>query len=990
VVVGFYPTILNKPVALAPVYACGRVVPADHLNPGTQVTAFQQGNTVAISSANVTQSWQPVVTSALVPNTNVFVRQTACPGVTGHEKHADSDAIPVSPNPTIVPPPVVETPLVGADALTLHGLLTGSGVDVSESGGVIGSGLATNERNYVAVTKITSAPVTAIQKLCRPSSPSTPVTPTTMLSPPEILTPVCEGTHYVTVRGAYINSILVLFRNGSIAGMAGATLGDVKMALGGGVVWNLGDQIQVLQYVGPIQSQISASVYANCSGQNVITQHNDNSRSGSVLHEAHLTPASVASAAFTKLYTRQVDGDIVGQPLFVKGVHTATAGAKDLFLVTTSKNNIYAFDANDLTAAPATPPIWSRNLCSSSLSGVCGETYSGVVGITSTPVIDPGTQTMYVVANCTPLGTAVAANLNNGRIRIFAINIANSTDRVPSVEIAATDPGIPSTHFDPHCQRNRPGLLLSQGVVYVAFATFSCDAGCAQSGYHGWVLGYRALDLKQSGVFCTSPKGNGVGIWQTGNGLAADANGSIYFETGNGDSALENSFVKLTVSNSGGLSVAGSFTPNNAHTTLAPGQRSLDDGDTDLGSGGPLLLPNNRLIGGGKQGRYYVLDQNTMHLSQNSSPDIFGFDGFQAFLNTYHLADSAHQVACAPAGGAAGCQVTPTCSIDPRHYGDGELCGPNIHGGPVYWPVDKTHGFLYEMPEKDYLKGFRYETGTKHVTEAPGLTAMGSLSRPPTDGMPGGYSSISANGGNAGIVWTLMPNGDAQWQLRPGRLAAFDAITLRQIWADSDDYTFAKAVPPTIADGKVIRATGSQVPNGSSDSRVVVVYGITPRIKAQTLGSPVTGLKTGYSISEKYANSGGSSGILGEPASKETRIADQRGGMFQEFRGTIFGMTSMNTSITDDHQAQMPTCSVPKGKTTLVRSSVYWSPQTYAHMVQGEIRDYWLKLGGTKSKLGYPITDETYTPDHLGRISSFEGGEIWWYPEKGAYLKLRR
>jgi len=991
-IVGAYPAHLNNPVALAPVYACGRVVPANNLNPGTQVTVFQQGIAAPIGSASATQAWQPVVTSALVPNTNVFARQTSCAGIASHEKHADSDAISVSASPSVVPPPIVETPPVGADAVTLHGLLTGSAVDVSESGSVIGSGLANADRNYFSVPRIGTASVTAIQKLCTPSAPSIPVTPSTTLSMPVILTPVCEGTHYVTVRGAYVNSILVLFRNGAIAGMAGATLGDVKMALGGGAVWNLGDEIQVLQYVGPIQSPISASVYANCSPQNVITQHNDNSRSGGALHETHLTPAAVASAAFEKLYTRQVDGDIVGQPLFVKGVRTRTAEVTDLFLITTSKNNIYAFDANDLTTAPATLPIWSRTLCSSSRSGVCGETYSGVVGITSTPVIDPGTQTMYVVANCTPPGTAVTADRNNGRIRIFAIDIGDSTDRVPPVEVTATDPGTPTTRFDPHCQRNRPGLLLSRGIIYAAFATFSCDQGCAESGYHGWVIGYRASDLRQTGVFCTSPTGNGVGIWQTGNGLAADASGSIYLETGNGDAniQIENSFVKLSVFISGRLALAGSFTPNNARTAVAPGQRSLDNGDTDLGSGGPLLLPNGRLIGGGKQGRYYVLDRNTMHLTQNSSPDAFGFDGFQAFLNTYHLADAAHPVACAPAGGAAGCQVTTSCSIDPRHYGDGELCGPNIHGGPVYWPLDNNHGFIYEMPEKDYLKAFRYDTGTKHVTEAPSLTATGSLSRPPTDGMPGGYSSLSANGRTAGIVWTSMPNGDAQWGLTPGRLAAFDALTLRQIWADPDDYTFAKAVPPTIADGKVIRATGSQPPNAMADFRLVAVYGLNPRGRAKSVGSPVTGIKRGYSIAEKYANYGGALGILGTPVSDETRVPDQRGGLFQEFRGTLFGMTSMNTSVMDDHDAQIPTCSVPKGKTTVVNSSVYWSRQTYANVVQGEIRDYWLKLGGTKSKLGYPTADETYTPDHLGRKSSFEHGEIWWYPGKGAYIKPGR
>jgi hypothetical protein len=612
---------------------------------------------------------------------------------------------------------------------------------------------------------------------------------------------------------------------------------------------------------------------------------------------------------------------------------------------------------------------------------VCTETYSQVVGITSTPVIDASTEIMYVVANCTPEGALIDPNINNGVIRIYAVNLQDGTDHVPPVQIQATDPTTPSAKFDPHCQRNRPGLLLSKGVVYAAFATFSCDFGCAGSNpYHGWVIGYRASDLKQTGVFCTSPTGASVGIWQTGNGLAADADGSIYFQTGNGQGDLEDSFVKLALTNTGGLSKAGSFTPNNALTAVGPGQRSLDAGDTDLGSGGPLLLPEGRLIGGGKQGRFYALDQQTMKLTQDAAPDVFGFDGFQAFLNTYHAKDATHTVACAPSGGANGCMPTASCFIDPKNYGDGELCGPNIHGGPVYWQVDKAHGFVYEMPEKDFLKAFKYDMASKHVGESPALNAAGSLARPPTDGMPGGYSSLSANGSKSGIVWTLMPNGDAQWNLQPGRMAAFDALTLKQIWSDPDNYAFAKAVPPTIADGKVIRATASQPAGAPPDFRLVAVYGFSPDTRKRAAC---------YSIQEKYANYGGSLGILGTPSGPETRVGDESG-IQQDFRGHIFGMTSTSTSLKEDPHATIPTCSVPVGKTTVVESSIYSSQRTCANVVQGEIRDLYLKLGGPKSKLGYPTSDETSTPDHRGRMSMFEHGEIWWYPEKGAYLQTPR
>jgi hypothetical protein len=994
-VVSAYPSTLNKPVVDPPIYACGQVVPVDHLNPGTHVTVFEVGVSSPIGAGDATQAWQPIVTSPLNDGKQVFAKQTSCPSDPVKKMEAQSDPLTVLSSTPPVPPPTIEKPPLGADVVVLDGLLTGSAVEVSQVGSVIGGGFSTGSRNTAPVKRITApTAITATQKLCTTSLPSAPVTPSTTLDAPVIVPPVCENTHYVTIRGTYPGAIIVLLRNGAVSTYSGGVLGDLTMALGGGAVWSLGDEIQVQQYVsstvGTTLSGVSASVYANCAPQNVLTQHNDNSRSGAALHESKLTPKNVASSSFVKLFTRQVDGDVVGQPLFLKGARTST-GVKDLFLVTTSKNNLYAFDANDLT--PAATSVWARNLCSSARSGVCGETYSRVVGITSTPVIDASTQAMYVVANCTAPGAPIVNDINNGVIRMYAINLKDGTNKLPPVDIDATDPSTPTTKFDPHCQRNRPGLLLSKGVVYAAFATFSCDVNCASNPYHGWVLGYRATDLKQTAAFCTSPTGGGAGIWQTGNGLAAASDGSIYFQTGNGPSDLANSFVKLEVSSTGALSKAGSFTPNNANSAMAPDERSLNLGDTDLGSGGPMLLPQGRLIGGGKQGRYYVLDQGTMALTQNATPDVNKFDGFQAFLNTYHQKDSTHTMHCAAAGGAAGCDpnTPPACFIDVRHYGDGELCGPNIHGGPVFWQVDSNRGFIYQMPEKDSLKAFRYDLTTMKVTETPLLTAAGSLAKP-ADGMPGGYSSISANGAKNGIVWTLLPTGDAQWNLAGGRMAAFDASTLKQIWSDPEDYMFAKAVPPTVADGKVIRATGS-VPTGApADFRVVAVYGLG---KVRTSGAATVvpparsdaRVRACYTIEEKYANYGETQGILGTPTGPEIQLDDRSRGRYRNFRGRIFGMTANNASVEEAADSPIPTCSVPIGKDTEVDSSIYWTPRMCANVVQGEIRDYWLRLGGPKGKFGYPIGDETSTPDHRGRMSQFEHGEIWWYPEKGAYAR---
>ena len=592
--------------------------------------------------------------------------------------------------------------------------------------------------------------------------------------------------------------------------------------------------------------------------RDVLTQHNDNARSGAYLAESHLTPEAIRAGRFGRLYTRSVDGDILAQPLYAHGVSTPTRGVRNLVIVATAKNMVYAFDADDESPDPRAGAIWSASLgqarrlrrptcvgaqtsdCDTRDGGeICAETYNGYVGVTSTPVIDRITNTLYVVAR---VSTKKGA-MDDGANYLYAMNIADGSFRLPPKKIEAVDPASGDV-FDPHCERNRPGLLLVHGVVYVAFGTLNCDGFCpvTQTPYHGWVLGYRADSLAQVAVFDASPGGAGAGIWQSGGGLVGLPDGTIYLETGNGyincrdprfhtqaykekyfdkcspaDVPLGNSFVRLQATNARpGLRVAGSFTPNNA--------TELRDADVDVGSGGPMALPGERLIGGGKQGRYYVLSTRTMRLTQNAhrGPQ-WPVDGFQAFFNTWH--SDARQPLC-PYNETAG-----NCYVDPASYGRAERFGPNIHGGPVYWEHPRLgYGLIYQMAEKDYLKAFTYDLKTHRVAERPRMMARVRG----VDGMPGGSSSLSAQGDAGGILWVLLPEGDAQWANRAGLLYAFDASTLRELWSDppvdppgqatnphpsgsSPEVLFAKFTPPTIADGKVFRATYSNE---------LVVYGL--------------------------------------------------------------------------------------------------------------------------------------------------------------------
>jgi hypothetical protein len=462
-----------------------------------------------------------------------------------------------------------------------------------------------------------------------------------------------------------------------------------------------------------------------------------------------------------------------------------------LLFIATSTNHVYAFDFDNTDQSPAAAVVWQRRLQpwrALDTNDICAETI-GTVGITGTPVIDVVGATMFVVTRKWTTRGAVDDGINF----LHALDVATGAERPGSpVQIRAQDPHNSSLHYDSRVQRQRPGLLLLNGVVYLGFATFSCDGG----DYHGWVLGYRAPDLAQVGVFCTSSDGVGAGIWQSGSGLVGAPDGSIWFETGNETVVAPNtygdSFFRLRVTASPpGLEVASPppFRPSNWNL--------LRTGDTDLGSGGPMLLPGGRLIGGGKQGRYYVLDPYTMRLTQDqTSPDPAHIgEGFQAFKNTWHP------------------ELTET------DYATSEANGPNIHGCPIYWPGTS---YIYQMPEKDFMKAFYYDRLNGTVQQTPVRTA----SVRPTDGMPGGFSSISANGNQDGIVWTILPNSDGQWQKVPGTMVAFDATTLEEIWRDPVPEAFSKFCPPTIADGKVVRPTSASNVEAGRNSGKILVYGL--------------------------------------------------------------------------------------------------------------------------------------------------------------------
>ncbi len=356
----------------------------------------------------------------------------------------------------------------------------------------------------------------------------------------------------------------------------------------------------------------STSVSAHTQTQvDVLTQHNNNFRTGANLRETVLTPANVNEAQFGMLFKRVVDDQLYTQPLIATDI-AVSGGTHDLVYVTTVNNSVYAFDAND---AKASLPVWHVNF------GTPANVHStdfgcldmnGQMGIVGTPIIDKERGVLYVVA-LTRAGAPTGAW--TGFIqRLHELDLATGADLTDSpVAISAPD-------FNPLMQNQRPALMLVNGMVYVGYSSH-----CDKEPYHGFLMTYDAKTLAQVNVLNTSPTGSEASIWQSGQGPAADEEGNVYVVTGNGSwdgvRNFSESFLKLTPH----LKLIDWFTPTNHF--------ALDARDNDLDASGATLIPGTHLVvGGGKEGVLYVLD--TRNLGHRG--DEHALEHFQATASHMH------------------------------------------------------------------------------------------------------------------------------------------------------------------------------------------------------------------------------------------------------------------------------------------------------------------------------------------------------------------
>jgi len=522
----------------------------------------------------------------------------------------------------------------------------------------------------------------------------------------------------------------------------------------------------------------------------VWTYHNNNLRTGADTNETILNLTNVTSTRFGKLLTYPVDGCVYAQPLYVPNLNMQ--GRHNVIFIATENATVYAFDADSAGASGG--QLWKTNLGAAAVTTTAtytnknfgtrynGNAYTDIVpqvGSTGTPVIDTNSGTLYVDV----FTGIVGGGVTNYYHYLHALNITNGTEAANSpvlVTASVAGNGVDSVGgrvtFNARQENQRCALTLSGGIVYISYAGYADT-----DPYHGWIIGFSETNLAQltNYVFNTTPNATtatfGVnaaegGLWMGGGGLCVDNNSNLYFMVGNGSFSATNnsgnvdygdSFIKLTTTN--GLAVADYFTPWN--------QASLQSADSDLGSGGLVLLPDqtgtfpHEMLGAGKQGQIYVVNRDQFATDNNHYDRTNVFD----FIVQTNLGQI----------GAA-------------------------FDTPAYF-----NGRIYYAAQNDNLKAIALTNGALNDNAILTDTVRSYSNK-------GATPSISANGTNNGIVWTIQMPATLG---ATGTLVACNATNFTtelynsgQVSGNRDQLgAGVKFAAPTVADGKVFVGTSNSL-----------------------------------------------------------------------------------------------------------------------------------------------------------------------------------
>ncbi len=733
-------TPVPPPTVVPPLCAGSTTVLITGLLPGAQVRILQNG--ADLGTGEVPDSTFAFEVPALAGGSIVTARQELCNIWSG-----PSNAVKVDPKPATMPKPIVPPPLYDcASVVRVTNIHPGCGVYVYSTllGAPIGWQQVTTTQADISVSPqlITGDHVYAVVQGCGLISAKSVAVPVQALPKPglpQVLTPVDECMRSVTVANVIPGARVDVYVNESWRGTANAAATTVEVPILFGPL-QVGDQVKARQRICQFVTEFGKSVpVVSHLPYYYLTQHFENARTGWYPYETTLTVANVPHLKL--LFTHNVDAHAYAQPLYAHHVLMPGQDAHNVVYVATEKDTVYAFDAD--TNQPA---LWQRTLVPIGETPLTNADIEGCrdvrpdIGITSTPVIDCATYTMYVVAKT----KRVQGSTTTFHQYLYAIDIATGADRPGSPrEIQASFPGTGQRNdghgnvlFLPQWQMNRPGLLLSNGVVYAAFAAH-CDFHFGE--YHGWIVAFDAATLNHVGTFCTSPNSSASGIWQGGMGLAVDPAGFIYCTTGNGvfdgnvlgGRDYGDSVLKLRPN----LNLVDSFTPADQTTLLLPQ-------DVDLGSGGVLVLPDqpagktrhpNLLVTCGKDGDIFLLDRN----------QLGGYNG--------------------PGGPDLVVQHLP---LQPGRPKDSQ---PGVWGGPAYY-----HGpngqLVYYCGNSGHLTAFELLNGALTLSTVGGNPNQ-SANPFPAEG--GATPTVSSNqqAAGTGVVWTIARG-------NPLRLQAYDATNL--------------------------------------------------------------------------------------------------------------------------------------------------------------------------------------------------------------------
>ncbi len=497
----------------------------------------------------------------------------------------------------------------------------------------------------------------------------------------------------------------------------------------------------------------------------VVTHHYDAMRSGANTHETILTTSNVNSTTFGKVAEFTIDGEIDGQILYLSQVPIPGKGNKNILYFATENDSVYALDADTISGSSATV-LWkttahpSGETTLSPSDAGCGNI--NPVGIMSTPVIDRSRNAIYVVSGSKDSG-------GNVHHWLYALDLTTGSSLFggPTL-IAATYPGTGgnasggTVSFKDNVQQQRAALLESGGKIYTAWSGYGGDCG----NYSAWIIAFSAATLAQMGAIDLVPNSSKAGIWQGGGGPAADANGNIYFATGNATGGntpgVSNDYGDTFVKLAGGtpLTVADYFAP---HIAIQD-----DQGDEDLGSAAPLLLPDmvdgtgvtrHLAVIAGKDGAIYVTSRDNMGQYNAMADDIY-----------QEFASDGHENFCSPV-----------------------FFNNTVFIGPSGLP----------------LRAFTVSSAK--------LSASPTSQTAASFGSNGVVPSVSANSTTSGIVWAVDHD--------TGELFAYDATNLANLLYTSNQAAGGRDhfsaigghfITPMVVNGKVYVGTG----------RTVVVFGL--------------------------------------------------------------------------------------------------------------------------------------------------------------------